>query len=90
MKIFFQIHYYIRPGEKLYVYGDIPELGSGNINSGVEMTYEYDGQWTLEVSADSLPEMFFYSYFMKDSQGNIIPEHGRHFCNELPVREVIR
>ncbi|MFA5201801.1 MAG: 4-alpha-glucanotransferase [Bacteroidales bacterium] len=90
MKIFFQIHYYIRPGEKLYVYGDIPELGSGDINSGVEMTYEYDGQWTLEVSADSLPGMFFYSYFMKDNQGNIIPEHGRHFCNELPVRDVIR
>lgn len=81
-KISFEIQYNTRPGEDIFITGNISELGLSKIESAKKMEYS-DGKWKLSILLkNSCP--FTYSYFLKDEHGKIFPEavSSRYFTNQ--------
>ena len=46
MKIEFRINYYTQWGERIYITGNIPELGSGDATKAVAMNYTSPENWS--------------------------------------------
>ncbi|MDE5869124.1 MAG: 4-alpha-glucanotransferase, partial [Muribaculaceae bacterium] len=65
MKISFVINYHTDWGESVYLCGNIPELGGGDIHKAVEMTLVSPDTWELEIELDHEPGDFDYSFIVK-------------------------
>lgn len=67
MKIEFRINYHTQWGERIYVTGNIPELGSGDINKAVAMNYKASGDWTLQTDINEKKyNSLEYKYVLKN------------------------
>ncbi len=71
MLVRFLIHYQTNWGQKLYVCGSLPELGSWNPDQAAEMRYLQDGYWELVliIPGAEVPA-FEYKYFVLHEQHN--------------------
>jgi 4-alpha-glucanotransferase len=77
IKIVFKIDYYTHWGQRLFVSGNIPELGNGDLESALEMSYFNGEQWELALNLKvSKTRELKYFYFVKDENGRIIKEWG--------------
>ena len=74
MKVTFNINFHTVWGQKLYVVGSIPELGSWQPALAREMSYTGDGNWQLEIEPSSPGETIEYRYFLSVGNDRIFEE----------------
>ncbi len=58
MRINFNIDYRTQWGESVYIYGDIPQLGSGDESRALKMELDGVGLWSLTVETADDTESF--------------------------------
>lgn len=78
MRIQFYIRYATKPGESLFVTGNIPGLGNNDDNKLFSLSFLDKEFWygTLEVDT-SLVARIHYSYAFKDINGELLHEGGQ-------------
>ena len=75
MKIEFRINYYTQWGERIYITGNIPELGSGDATKAVAMNYTSPENWSLEIETDENEHSILeYKYIFKNEQSGEVEE----------------
>ena len=75
MKIEFRINYYTQWGERIYITGNIPELGSGDATKAVAMNYTSPENWSLEIETDENEHSILeYKYIFKNEQNGKVEE----------------
>ena len=73
MKITFTINFFTSWGQKLYIVGSLPELGSWIPALAKEMQYTENGNWCYELETADSPDQLSYHYLLSDN-GIYIPE----------------
>ena len=77
MKLTLKINYHTHWGQRLYVIGNLSELGNNNIDNAVEMAYFNGEQWELVLDIKVLRNKNLeYYYFVRDEQGKVVSEWG--------------
>ncbi|MEN7550649.1 4-alpha-glucanotransferase [Rapidithrix thailandica] len=71
IRLHFQIHYHTQWGQRLFIIGNIPELGSGNPEQALEMLSQGEGSWhfTLSLDPEQLNFPLEYRYIVRGEQG---------------------
>ncbi len=65
MKVTFNINYRTQWGEALFICGDIPELGAGNDQNALQLTYLGGESWQIELDLPDTTPDFKYRYIVK-------------------------
>ncbi len=79
MKFHFYIRFHTRPGQTLWISGNLEELGMNDPSRALKMEYLNEEFWeaTAELPIDELPHPVHYKYFLTDSEnGETIYEWG--------------
>lgn len=76
MKLHFKLNYYTVWGQRLFVSGNIPELGNGDMTKALPLHFEAPEGWYLEIDVDRT-EMFQISY-----KYVILTEHDGRYSEE--------
>lgn len=77
MKVTFLVRFTTRPGQNLFLGGDIPELGLGRIDRLIPMQYLDQEFWNLTIHLPEVKKEFRYRYYLDNGQG-VIPEGEHH------------
>ncbi len=64
LRITFKTNYQTRWGERVVVTGNIPELGSGNLNNALALEYQEGADWTNSIAVQTTE--FEYQYVVVD------------------------
>ncbi len=78
MKVHFKIPYFTYWGQRLFVSGNIPELGNGDVTKALPLKFNAPEDWTsmIEINSSQLVE-FKYKYVLFTEQtGQYIEEWG--------------
>lgn len=78
MKVTFHINFHTVWGQKLYIVGSVPALGSWEPALAKEMNYGQDGNWWLELELPSDTECIEYRYFLCVDDRQIFEEWERN------------
>lgn len=78
MKITFSINYRTNWGESLYVCGSAAALGGGDPERAVKLDLEGSDKWTGEVKLPATTRQLDYFYFVRNDNGAVKNEWGRH------------
>jgi len=79
MKITFQLRFHTVYGQQLFLCGNHPLLGNGQVESALPMQYFNDEMWTLTLDwpADAKNEQpISYFYMLKNEDGSLTFDHG--------------
>lgn len=77
MNLSFNIDYRTNWGEAVYLTGNIPELGNGDLDKAMKLNLNGDQSWTVDVEiADGTPD-FEYSYIVRHDNGYTKREWGK-------------
>lgn len=78
MKIHFRLPYFTIWGQRLFICGNIPELGNGDISKALAMNFESKEDWTANIEIDSLTtNSLKYNYILFDeNEGKYTEEWG--------------
>ncbi|MDR0431413.1 MAG: 4-alpha-glucanotransferase [Tannerellaceae bacterium] len=74
MKITFNINFYTVWGQKLYMVGSIPELGTWQTGLAKEMNYIGDGNWQLRLEVSPSVKQIEYRYFLSENNQQMVEE----------------
>jgi 4-alpha-glucanotransferase len=73
IQVQFNIEYFTKFGECIYVCGSAGELGNNNTDKAVRMEYVPNGQWKLTVDLNEKTEkVLTYKYFLKSENSHTI------------------
>jgi 4-alpha-glucanotransferase len=78
MKVTFRLRYRTQFGQSLYLLGNHPLLGGGDVEKAVPLQFLNDESW--EVSLDWTPatnERISYDYLLKNADGSVVQDWGR-------------
>lgn len=76
MNISFNIDYRTNWGESVYVTGNIPELGNGDLTKAVKMTLSGDQSWSADIEVADGTHDFEYAYVVRHENGFTKREWG--------------
>jgi len=76
MNISLNIDYRTNWGESVYVTGNIPELGDGDLTKAVKMTLSGDQSWSVDIEVADGTRDFEYSYVVRHENGFTKREWG--------------
>lgn len=76
MKLIFNIDYHTNWGERLYVTGNIPELGNGKNELAVEMRPDNGDRHCATIEISPATQTVCYRYFVRHDDGNKRQEWG--------------
>ncbi len=85
MNISFNIDYRTNWGESVYVTGNIPELGNGDLTKAVKMTLSGNQSWSVDIEVADGTRDFEYSYVVRHENGFTKREWG-HAHNFIRAR----
>ncbi|WP_102407968.1 4-alpha-glucanotransferase [Parabacteroides bouchesdurhonensis] len=74
MKVTFNINFHTIWGQKLYIVGSIPELGSWEPALAINMDYVGDGNWQLKLDIPSDLKSIEYRYFLRAGDKQVFEE----------------
>jgi hypothetical protein len=74
MRIKFNLAFYTRYGQNIFITGSIPELGEFDSSKAIPLSYN-DGIWSTSLQIAGKPD-FNYSYILKDNYSVITCESG--------------
>jgi predicted alpha/beta superfamily hydrolase len=83
----FQVRHATALGESVYVAGDLPELGSGDVTQAVRMVPGPDGLWWLKVALPA-GASYRYWYLVRDNAPRQLEsaQNGRRLGDQLEAR----
>jgi 4-alpha-glucanotransferase len=78
MKLLFYLRFHTRYGQRLYLSGNIEELGNNDPGKRVPMEYLNEEFWSveIEVKRKDLPKTISYTYSLEDENGAVLNEWG--------------
>ncbi len=76
MKITFNIDYRTNWGESVYISGNIPELGNNVYGNAVEMTFDGESHWCLNIELPKGSFRFHYRYIIRRGEDEVRREWG--------------
>jgi 4-alpha-glucanotransferase len=81
-KISFHLQYNTSYGQEVFVYGNHPLLGNGQMEHALPMLYLNDSSWVhyLDWSDATYQEVITYHYFIKNTDGTKIFDWGEDKC----------
>ena len=74
MRIKFNLAFYTKYGQNIFITGSIPELGESDTSRAIPLSYN-DGVWSTSVLITGKAD-FDYSYILKDNYSVITCESG--------------
>ena len=75
MKIHFRISYQTKWGQQIFVSGNVPELGNGDLKKALRLNYSDNNHWEGETNLDqSIIENLGYRYVLYDDTINSFTE----------------
>lgn len=80
MKLQFYLRFHTRYGQRLWITGNLPELGNGNPEQAPAMTYLNEEFWTfsIEVRRKELPARLQYHYRLQNEDGTWVDDWEQH------------
>ena len=75
--ITFQLKFGTGFGQTIFITGNHPLLGNGNIADAVAMQYLNESYWTLTLPFAQNDEPFSYNYFVKNADGTVSYDWGK-------------
>lgn len=89
MNLSFSIDYRTKWGEAIFMTGNIPALGNGDLSKAVRLDIYGEQTWKCQLTLPDDVTEFSYSYFVKNEQGLLREEWGkpRHFVVGKSVKE---
>ncbi len=75
--ITFQLKFGTGFGQTIFITGNHPLLGNGNIADAVAMQYLNESYWTLTLPFVQNDEPFSYNYFVKNADGTVSYDWGK-------------
>src|SRR5260221_10134712 len=86
MKIDFYLRFYTHPGQSILLTGNIPQLGSDDINSAIPLDYVNGEFWHGSIILPSaLATPLHYHYILKNEDGMLTEEWGDDKVIEPPA-----
>lgn len=78
MKIHFRIPYYTYWGQRIFVSGNIPELGNGDLSKALPLNYQAPEDWTglLELNRNEIIEFTYKYVLFSEKTGQYVEEWG--------------
>lgn len=76
MKYIFNVDYRTSWGEALYITGNIPALGNGDLARALPMSLHDTETWQADIETEMPAEGLEYSYIVRHENGNIRREWG--------------
>ncbi|MCM1517799.1 MAG: 4-alpha-glucanotransferase [Pseudoflavonifractor sp.] len=76
MKLSFSIDYRTNWGESVYITGNIPELGNGDLSQAVKLELDGVESWSTVIEVDDKTPDFEYRYIVKHENGYVKHEWG--------------
>lgn len=83
MRITFHINFHTVWGQRLYVVGNIPELGSWESAIAKPMTHVGNGDWVLDLEIRHVPESLEYRYLLNADDHLLFEEWERNHVLRL-------
>lgn len=83
MRITFHINFHTVWGQRLYVVGNIPELGSWESAIAKPMTHVGNGDWVLDLEIRHVPESLEYRYLLNADDQLLFEEWERNHVLRL-------
>jgi 4-alpha-glucanotransferase len=76
MKLQFYLRFHTRYGQSLWILGNNDELGNGDFEKALPMSYLNDEFWTaeIEIKKKELDKHITYKYFLKNEDGSLVQE----------------
>ena len=77
-KISFHLKYQTTYGQSVWIYGNHPLLGAGEVDKAIALVYLNETYWVLHLNFNSTDsaDKIVYHYLIKDAQGGEILEWG--------------
>ena len=89
LKIEFYLRFYTRPGQSLYISGNIAALGGDDPSKALPMQYLNGEFWHAQVELEQWPEEpVRYSYILQTEDGKRSEEWGNDRILEGPASDV--
>ena len=88
MKVYLNINFHTIWGQKLYVVGSIPELGSWEPALAKEMSPLGDGNWQLELNLSPDITQIEYRYFLSGNEKQIFEEWEKNHKVEFDGQSI--
>ena len=93
-KLNFHLRYKTNFGQTIYITGNHPLLGNGNIEAAVPMVYLNEDYWVLHLATKGLlkSETIYYSYFIQNADGTRIFDWGSDksiIVDQLDTKELV-
>ena len=93
-KLNFHLRFKTNFGQTIYITGNHPLLGNGNIEAAVPMVYLNEDYWVLHLTTKGLlkAETIHYSYFIQNADGTRIFDWGSDksiIVDQLATKELV-
>lgn len=90
MKLQFYLRFHTKYGQSLWISGEAAELGGGDPEKSLPMSYLNDECWTasVEIRRKDLAKGIRYKYLLKNEEGQWVKEWGYDRCLEEVKKEV--
>lgn len=78
-KVIFQVRFYTKPGQSLFITGNHEIFGNGIIAEALPMQYLNEESWvaSIDIAGSAVPaEGIHYNYILKDEEGSAVPDWG--------------
>ena len=90
MNLDFYLRFYTHPGQSIFVTGNLPELGDGNISAAIPLTYINGEFWHCNLVLSGPPAApVHYHYILKGEDGNLTEEWGDDKFIEAPPEGIV-
>ena len=93
-KLNFHLRFKTNFGQTIFITGNHPLLGNGNIETAVPMVYLNEDYWVLHLATKGLlkAETIHYSYFIQNADGTRIFDWGSDksiIVDQLATKELV-
>jgi 4-alpha-glucanotransferase len=93
-KLNFHLRFKTNFGQTIFITGNHPLLGNGNIEAAVPMVYLNEDYWVLHLATKGLlkSETIYYSYFIQNADGTRIFDWGSDksiIVDQLATKELV-
>jgi 4-alpha-glucanotransferase len=93
-KISFHLKYQTTYGQEIYIYGNHPLLGNGQVEKAIPLVFLNESYWVLHLDCPEFlqQDVITYHYFIKNADGSLLFDWGNDKCftpNNITSNELI-